>query len=247
MSKRHGNLGNQREEAIASGIARGHPIQDPDPEEEYHPTFATRTRTESMNHVLTPDGIQNGNADPEHGQDPPSAHIAFGATPHPLRQTISNLQPLQRRKTFLRNSGVAAHSMAHHPRNAQPVFHEIDEELEEGARPRSGSLAKFNKYIDEFNGFVGRNSQFHHLSERERRALGGMEYDAICVLHWVVPLYFVLFQLFGAIGLGAWLQINRPNVALANGQSHLLMRSMTDVSRSQSFLDWCILCRQRIQ
>ena len=217
MSRRNANLHNQREEAIASGIARGQPIPDPDPEAEYQPTFATRMRTESMDPGAKPDELTNGDADLDSEQHA-SGHIAFGDTPHPLRQSTSVMEPLQRRRTFIQPSGVAARSMANHPRNARPVSHESDEEIEESFRRRSGSRAKLDKYLDEFRGFVGRNSQFHHLSERERRALGGMEYDAICVLSWVVPIYFILFQLLGAIGMGAWLQINRPDVALRNGQ-----------------------------
>ncbi len=216
LSRRHAKFGNQREEAIASGIARGQPIQDPDPETEYQPTFATRTRTESMDQAVKPAGLPNGEANFEPEQRG-TGHIAFGDTPHPLRQSVSNIEPLQHRRTFIQNSGVAAHSMANHPRNAQPVIHENEEDPEEGNRPRSSSLAKLDKYVNEFKGLIGRNSQFHHLSEKERRALGGMEYDAICVLSWLVPIYFVLFQLLGAIGMGAWLQINRPDIALTNG------------------------------
>lgn len=217
ISKRQANLRTQREEAIASGIARGQPIEDPDPDAEYQPTFATRLRTESMDQSQKPEDLTNSDTNLDPRQQAPG-HIVFGDTPHPLRQSTSVVEPLQRRRTFIENSGVAARSMANHPRNAQPVSHDCDEEIEESFRPRSGSLAKLDKYIDEFKGFVGRNSQFHHLSEKERRALGGMEYDAICVLSWIVPIYFVLFQLLGAVGVGTWLQINRPGVALENGQ-----------------------------
>ena len=217
MTRRQANLRDQREEAIASGIARGQPIQDPDPEAEYQPTFATRMRTESMDQGVRSHGLTDGDADLKPEQQP-SGHIAFGDTPHPLRQSTSNMEPLQRRRTFIQNTGVAARSMANHPRNAQPIIHEDEEASEEHGKPRSGSLARLDKYIDEFRGLVGRNSQFHHLSEKERRALGGMEYDAICVLSWLVPIYFILFQLLGAIGMGAWLQINRPSITLRNGQ-----------------------------
>ena len=220
LSRRRGNLGNKREEAIASGTARGQPIQDPDPEAEYQPTFATRMRTQSMDPGVKPDGLTDGEANLEPERQT-SGHITFAPTPHPLRQstmTTSSMEPLQRRRTFIQNSGVAARSMASHPRNAQPISHETEKEIEESFRPRTGSVAKLDKYIDEFKGSVGRNSQFHHLSARERRALGGMEYDAICVLSWVVPLYFILFQLLGAIAMGAWLHINRPDVALRNGR-----------------------------
>lgn len=217
LSKRRASIGNQREAAVASGAVRGNPIQDTDHEAEYRPTFVARVRTGSMNDLKRPEEIPNGDADPGHEEATPG-HITFGDEPRPLRQTTSQIQPLQRRRSFLSgNSGVAAHSMANHPRNAQPVLHRNEEEPDEHNRSRSGSLAKLNKYFDSIGGLIGRNSQFHHLTEKERRALGGIEYDAICVLSWLVPIYFVLFQLFGAIGVGAWLQINRPNTAYANG------------------------------
>jgi hypothetical protein len=44
-----------------------------------------------------------------------------------------------------------------------------------------------------------------------------LEYDALCLLSYLVPAYFFLFQLLGAIGVGAWMQINRPDLALQNG------------------------------
>lgn len=67
------------------------------------------------------------------------------------------------------------------------------------------------------SGFISRNSQFFGLTEREREKLGGVEYQAICFLAWLVPLYFVLWQLLGCIGLGAYVAYNRPNTARQNG------------------------------
>jgi len=79
-------------------------------------------------------------------------------------------------------------------------------------------MAKIDHWIVGKGGFIGRNSQFHNLSEKDRKRLGGIEYDAVCLLSWVVPAYFILWQLLGAIGVGAWLQINRPDTALTNGE-----------------------------
>lgn len=62
-----------------------------------------------------------------------------------------------------------------------------------------------------------RNSQFHHLSEKERERLGGYEYRAVRLLSWLVPVYFILFQLLGCLGLGAYVANNRPDTALQNG------------------------------
>lgn len=112
------------------------------------------------------------------------------------------------------NTGVGAHSIYHHPRTALPPAILGDEPNFTNQMPKT----RQSKYIDTVNGYMGRNSQFHNLTEEERRKLGGIEYDALCILSWLVPAYFVLFQLFGAIGCGAWMQVNRPSLAYSNGK-----------------------------
>lgn len=68
-----------------------------------------------------------------------------------------------------------------------------------------------------YPGFIGRNSQFSSLTLAEREQLGGVEYRAIEVLAVLVPLYFVLWQFLGALGLGAYIAHNRRDVAEGNG------------------------------
>lgn len=64
---------------------------------------------------------------------------------------------------------------------------------------------------------TGRNGQIHGLSRNEREHLGGVEYRAISFLAWLVPAYFILWQVLGGIGLGAYMAYNKSNVALENG------------------------------
>jgi len=64
---------------------------------------------------------------------------------------------------------------------------------------------------------IGRNSQFHGLSLQEREQLGGVEYRAIQLLSWVVPLYFVLWQLLGCLAVGAWMNNYASNITGPNG------------------------------
>ncbi|KAJ8058697.1 hypothetical protein OCU04_012869 [Sclerotinia nivalis] len=64
---------------------------------------------------------------------------------------------------------------------------------------------------------TGRNAQFHGLSRAEREHLGGVEYRAISFLAWLVPAYFILWQVLGGIGLGAYMAYNKSNVTLENG------------------------------
>ena len=68
-----------------------------------------------------------------------------------------------------------------------------------------------------YPGTIGRNSQFSSLTFAEREHLGGAEYRAIALLAVVVPLYFVLWQLLGALGLGAYVAKNRRAAPEANG------------------------------
>lgn len=66
-------------------------------------------------------------------------------------------------------------------------------------------------------GSVGRNSQFSHLTVADRERLGGVEYRAITFLAVIVPMYFILWQLLGSLGLGAYVARNRANVTRRNG------------------------------
>ncbi|KAG0645536.1 Low-affinity potassium transport [Hyphodiscus hymeniophilus] len=74
---------------------------------------------------------------------------------------------------------------------------------------------QYPHYLTRHN--TGRNAQFHGLSKAEREHLGGVEYRAITLLAYVVPLYFVLWQLLGCLGLGAYIAHNQASTAYENG------------------------------
>ncbi|KAE8140841.1 cation transport protein-domain-containing protein [Aspergillus pseudotamarii] len=57
---------------------------------------------------------------------------------------------------------------------------------------------------------VGRNSQFHNLTERDRELLGGIEYRSLKLLLKIVTAYFLGLHLFGAICLVGWIQHADP-------------------------------------
>ena len=67
--------------------------------------------------------------------------------------------------------------------------------------------------------FVGRNSQFSNLSLAEREEIGGVEYRAITYLAVIVPLYYVLWQLLGCIGLGAYVASKSEGVTKVNAEN----------------------------
>ncbi|EME82717.1 uncharacterized protein MYCFIDRAFT_203372 [Pseudocercospora fijiensis CIRAD86] len=73
------------------------------------------------------------------------------------------------------------------------------------------------RYFHSTSGWIGRNSEFHGLTDKERQHLGGYEYRAVCFLAWLVPIYLVLMQLLGCLGCAAWIARNRPETTTANG------------------------------
>jgi uncharacterized protein (DUF983 family) len=76
-------------------------------------------------------------------------------------------------------------------------------------------LSHFKRILKEHN--VGRNGQFFDLSSDEREKLGGCEYRALKILAFTVAMYFVLWQLFAAIALGAWMAVHRSDPASTDG------------------------------
>lgn len=114
---------------------------------------------------------------------------------------------------------------------------------------KPGDRFDISQYFDSAVGWISRNSQFHGLSEAERYQLGGYEYRAIEFLSWVVPLYFVLWQLVGCIGCAAWVALNNPEVARNNGQNPWWVGAFNAVSAfnnsGMSLLDANMVAFQR--
>lgn len=95
-------------------------------------------------------------------------------------------------------------------------------------------------YFDTAEGWTSRNSQFHGLTEKERQRIGGYEYRAVALLAWLVPAYYVLFQLLGCLGCAAWVAYNRPNTARGNGLDPWWLGAFNAVSAfSESFGTSC--------
>lgn len=146
----------------------------------------------------------------------PVEHIQFENT-NPPNQGIQHLTTRGNRShtRVLTGVGVGARqSMENHPREANP-FVCLDEIAT--AKKKAGTFKGVDRYIDSLNGFIGRNSQFHNLTEEEREKLGGLEYQAVKLLSAIVPLYYILWQLLGAVGIGAWMNNTRPGVTERNG------------------------------
>jgi hypothetical protein len=110
--------------------------------------------------------------------------------------------------------GVGARpDLNNHPRDVTPL--PMFSEYSSGFGLK-GIIRGTRKYFFS-KGVVSRNSQFYGLSSMEREELGGVEYKAVSFLSWVVSLYYILFNLLGIIGVGAWLQANHPELTRENG------------------------------
>jgi Trk-type K+ transport system membrane component len=140
----------------------------------------------------------------------PPAHITFGPNTYYHAEAGPSKEPKHGHHRFLSMQGVGAQSNASIKRRPTPSTMTSDV-------PESTLESAANRLPFSSNGFMSRNSQFHHLTEEERAELGGYEYKAIQLLAWLVPTYSVLFQLLGALGLGAYVANNRPSIARENG------------------------------
>jgi len=118
-------------------------------------------------------------------------------------------------RRLLSMSGVGARpDIMNHPKKARSPAYQIP--LGALTQEKDTELRGTHRYFKS-GGFIGRNSQFHSLTLAERERLGGVEYRAVTLLEVIVPLYFVLWQLLGCLGLGAWVAYNAADTTLQNG------------------------------
>ncbi|EXJ68663.1 uncharacterized protein A1O5_08457 [Cladophialophora psammophila CBS 110553] len=225
LSRRDHVNGSEREAAVASGAVRGRPILAASEEDEQKTSSKSRERerTAGSGAGTRRNSAANGTVSAVNrttSSDPTANHIRFIDQHPPSELAETRSRNIRRSPSFFEGRGVGARTLDNHPRNAQPLGFDSsvpDSAIEDDLLSSSPLSNQLNKYLDTLHGYLGRNSQFHHLSERERKMLGGIEYDAISLLSWLVPTYFVLFQLLGAIGVGAWITANRPNMTRRNG------------------------------
>ncbi|KAK7413590.1 hypothetical protein QQX98_007525 [Neonectria punicea] len=114
-------------------------------------------------------------------------------------------------------------------RGSATIYRHDDQVTDDGTRrpstARSGTsvnsdesedfLLHWKKILGRHN--VSKRGQFFDLSSDEREALGGCEYRALKVLAVTVPMYGFLWQFLGAIALGAWIAVNKPDAAREYG------------------------------
>lgn len=157
----------------------------------------------------------NLNLDPDQAGSPLSIdtgmtrRITFASPTSPARE--------RQHGRILSMQGIGARqNVENHPtRSPRPIYLDELPKIDEGTReglppPRHGILS---------GGSIGRNSQFSNLSLAEREKIGGVEYRAVTYLAVIVPLYFLLWQLLGCIGLGAYVASKRASTTEQNAEN----------------------------
>ncbi|KAF2813151.1 TrkH-domain-containing protein [Mytilinidion resinicola] len=150
-------------------------------------------------------------------------HISFG--PDTLFRTFPADSGTLRHHRILSMQGVGAHSDASIKLRTNSQTNVHPDVVPESFGIRARRYIPFTS-----SGRLSRNSQFHGLSEAQREHLGGCEYRAIQLLSWVVPLYFILFQLLGCLGIGAYVANNKASVTERNGLNPWWVGSFNAVS-----------------
>ena len=118
---------------------------------------------------------------------------------------------------ILSMQGVGARqNIQNHPIETGPPFYPTNSQKLNEQEPGDDPGARHGILL---GGLIGRNSQFSSLTLTEREHLGGVEYRAISMLAVIVPLYFVLWQLIGCIGLGAYVARNRASTSQINAEN----------------------------
>jgi Cation transport protein len=147
-------------------------------------------------------------------------HIAFvpGTSFNPT-STMAQTSRIKRRNSTFSFTGVGA-SPVTAPFH-RPFFSELNDSPP--SRPSAGLGLTHDAAAPSHIGdllrkeVIGRNSEFHGLTHQEREQIGGVEYSAIQLLSWVVPIYFVLWQLLGCLAVGAWMNNYASDITGANG------------------------------
>lgn len=134
-----------------------------------------------------------------------SRRITFASSAPPTRATehtrVFSMQGVGARRNIMNHPSQSGHMLYSRPSSA------VEDNTDQGGPLEFLSPATF----------VERNSQFSSLTLAERDRLGGVEYRAIKLLALIVPLYYVLWQLLGSIGLAAYVARNRADTTLSNG------------------------------
>jgi potassium uptake Trk family protein len=133
----------------------------------------------------------------------PSQHIGFL---DPIREGDSHERP------FSATTGHSIYNIQSH-QSVSTRRRSSDEET------KLDCSFNVQSFVSEQKRNIGRNGQFFNLSSDQREYLGGVEYRALKFLSLFVPTYFILWQLFGAIALGAYMSVWEKEAHAVNSQN----------------------------
>ncbi|CAJ2509599.1 Uu.00g146250.m01.CDS01 [Anthostomella pinea] len=147
----------------------------------------------------------------------PSAPEVQMADARSQQQHIGFLEPIHEGKSSGAQPMATGHSVYQTPSHQSGSTRRRPQTA--GSKPTMSEGFNVQTFLSEQKRNIGRNGVFYNLSEEEREYLGGVEYRALKFLSVFVIAYFVLFQLFGAIALGAWMAVYETEAAAVNQQN----------------------------
>ncbi|KAM0814427.1 putative Cation transport protein-domain-containing protein [Seiridium cardinale] len=140
--------------------------------------------------------------------------LGGGERDPPQQQHVGFLEPIRENRP---QSATTGHSIYETPSHQSGKTARRRPQTVESRASDAGFNVK--TFVKEQKGNIGRNGQFFNLSEDQREYLGGVEYRSLKFLSTFVIVYFVLWQLFGAIALGAWMSVFAVDTSAVNAQN----------------------------
>ncbi|KAJ8108072.1 hypothetical protein OPT61_g8426 [Boeremia exigua] len=180
-----------------------------------------KSKTRVLTKVVTP-------AERRTEDVPPSTPI----TEAQAQTGLSPISPFSKERSPRQHIGFLDSVQEHTPHErpmSSATGHSIYQvHSQQSVSKRRRSLAEASKLDDTFSvqtfvkeqkRNIGRNGQFFNLSSDQREYLGGVEYRALKFLSMFVPAYFILWQFFGGIALGAYMSVYEKEACAVNAQN----------------------------
>ncbi|KAG8623199.1 hypothetical protein KVT40_008175 [Elsinoe batatas] len=183
------------------------PSSDPDPDPPVPSNPLAPVTTDSPQHNLVAEGSSPAGRQARIAFSPNTVFPATSLGDRSLRSP----QKLRHGSSFMSLRGVGVHPNARLRASRSSEFARANTNSSGGHQEHTQSRHSVPLRL------VSRNSGFHGLNDADRQHLGGVEYRALIFLSWLVPAYFVLWQLLSCISLGAWVAHDRPERTLRNG------------------------------
>lgn len=201
-------------------------------------------RTDSITNYFPDGASSNGEPKADPADSPPTdAHpraivfsddtkFAPARAGHPT-SAVSAMRPPRRQHSGLfsmQGVGALPSTAFHHSTalDVAPALGFSRTETTFSSNTRHGDISRY--LPSAAAGWISRNSQFNNLTAAEREQLGGYEYRAIEFLSWMIPAYYILWQLFGCIGCGLWVMLNNPGAAEVNALNPFWVGAFNAVS-----------------